>query len=685
MNDQIGGGVTISDDRTFRRCSFSFGSDLASGGDAPGGLSFRFLRSEGGARSRESEDHLFGRDWEATDWFESNWVEASLMGKGNEWSIGFGVGMGGVCCDEAYDEEALGTGANMIYLIDEKFALEKNGEDIILSGCLHESVLLDEASVGSGRESFEAHGAQGGDSGGLDDLRHLMLSDRSNLDDHRDRFGQSNEATPEITINPHELRVLDEVAVEVEENRPKVDEGSKSSENKCGEKKESRTCWYFLKGNCKNERCSFLHEETRHEQLNKSLHCPKPNASKNAPSARAKDTDAHSSKHTRVDRRGKNSNGTSVTRTMSITECVGRIYSMAKDQHGCRFLQKKLNEDKTPLTCKLVFEELLPHIVELMLDHFANYLCQKFIEKCSVNERLKILRTISGELAKIGKDMYGTRALQKLIDHLNTKDEIEIMREGLKDNVVYLIEDLNGNRVIQKCIHKFGSEHNQFIYDTIAKQCVRISTHRHGCCVMQCCLDYSTDQQRAQLVNEIKKSAFDLVQDQFGNYVVQYVLDLGIDSIFESLSSIFSKHLFYFSTQKFSSNVIEKCLKIDSGKLVRTISKKLAELCCTDLSAIRGLPDGFRDDPLVFLLQHPYGNYVIQTILQEASVKAVAEWRSLAHHIRSRLNQLRNTLYLRRIQVLLSNSPDGSASRTKKFSRSSPRRRTDKKRRTKPH
>ena len=61
-----------------------------------------------------------------------------------------------------------------------------------------------------------------------------------------------------------------------------------------------------------------------------------------------------------------------------------------------------------------------------------------------------------------------------------------------------------------------------------------------------------------QLVRQISKNALALVRDQFGNYVVQYVLDLDFSIVRVELIQEFSGHIASLSTQKFSSNVIEK-------------------------------------------------------------------------------------------------------------------------------
>lgn len=50
---------------------------------------------------------------------------------------------------------------------------------------------------------------------------------------------------------------------------------------------------------------------------------------------------------------------------MDIKECVGQVYAMCKDQHGCRFLQRKLDEEPDA-TVAVVFPEVSEHIVELM-------------------------------------------------------------------------------------------------------------------------------------------------------------------------------------------------------------------------------------------------------------------------------------------------------------------------------
>jgi hypothetical protein len=99
------------------------------------------------------------------------------------------------------------------------------------------------------------------------------------------------------------------------------------------------------------------------------------------------------------------------------------IYSLCKDQHGCRFLQKKL-EDRNPEHIQIIFDETAPHVVELMTDPFGNYLCQKLLEFCNDEQRNALVRNAAPAMVSIALNQHGTRALQKMIEFISTDDQV---------------------------------------------------------------------------------------------------------------------------------------------------------------------------------------------------------------------------------------------------------------------
>ncbi|KAF9095866.1 hypothetical protein BGX27_001210 [Mortierella sp. AM989] len=311
---------------------------------------------------------------------------------------------------------------------------------------------------------------------------------------------------------------------------------------------------------------------------------------------------------------------------------IGQIYSLCKDQHGCRYLQKKL-EEQNEAHLAIIFGEVFGHFVELMTDPFGNYLCQKLLEYCGDEQRTAIVETVAPELVNISLNMHGTRAVQKMIEFLSTPQQIAIVVVALNSSVVTLIKDLNGNHVIQKCLNRLASEDNQFIYNAISAHCVEVATHRHGCCVLQRCIDHASASQKIQLVREITYNALALVQDPFGNYVVQYVLDLADNRFTDALIRRFIGSVCVLSVQKFSSNVIEKCIRVAEPDTRKFLIEEMVNKARLDK-----------------LLRDSYANYVVQTALEFADPNQRTQ---LVECIRPLLPAIRNTPYGKRIQSKL--------------------------------
>jgi hypothetical protein len=152
-------------------------------------------------------------------------------------------------------------------------------------------------------------------------------------------------------------------------------------------------------------------------------------------------------------------------------------------------------------------EAILP---EVMANQFGNYLCQKIIEVSEVSELRSIILAILPHIFDISTSVHGTRAIQTLSEvisnHLDTlRPEIELLIEILEDKVVELSTHAHGNHVIQAILVSFRSSEKpsdpdtkgtedraqvtQFIFDACMRKCKQIGMHKHGCCVMQRCLE----------------------------------------------------------------------------------------------------------------------------------------------------------------------------------------------------
>jgi len=315
-----------------------------------------------------------------------------------------------------------------------------------------------------------------------------------------------------------------------------------------------------------------------------------------------------------------------------VSYFLANAYPMAKDQVGCRILQKKLEESDTYFINE-VYEVLEPYIVELMVDPFGNYFCQKMIEVLDAEHLEYWINICEPNLVAMSLSPHGTRAVQKLIEVVgSSKPALKIIR-ALEPSVTVLAQDINSNHVIQRCLNSMGAPLNQFIFDAACAHLIDISTLRHGCCVLQRCLDAADVKQREFLVNCIVENAVELVQDAFGNYVVQYVLDLFDSRVNAQLAQIFMKNMLVLARQKFSSNVIEKCLQQNEPPVQDAMIKVIGN--SANISA---------------MLLDQYANYVLQRALSLA--KSTLQLQ-LLKDIKPHLDALKRLTFGKRVHAKL--------------------------------
>lgn len=320
-----------------------------------------------------------------------------------------------------------------------------------------------------------------------------------------------------------------------------------------------------------------------------------------------------------------------------LVQFVGNIYSICTDQFGCRFLQKQLDLLGKE-AADIIFKETKDHTVELMTNSFGNYLIQKLLEIVTVEQRIVITKIAAPHFVEIALNPHGTRALQKLVECTETDEGAEIIVEYLSPSIIMLSKDLNGNHVVQKCLQKLKPKHFQFIFDAVCNEFTEIATHRHGCCVLQRCLDHGIPEQRQTLCNKLLEYIDMLPMDPFGNYVVQYVITKETEEdnydYTHKIVHLLKPKVTILSLHKFGSNVVEKLLR----------TPVVSETVILELLNSEG------EQEIQTLLNDSYGNYVLQTALDISLDKNPYLHKRLCEIVSPLLvGPIRNTPHGRRI------------------------------------
>ena len=280
----------------------------------------------------------------------------------------------------------------------------------------------------------------------------------------------------------------------------------------------------------------------------------------------------------------------------------GTFISLMKSQQTSRILQYYL--DKTPNdVIHLIFSEFSNQVDSLLLDPYANYFCLKIFYFLNFNDRIVFLKKISPILDVLCVNKIATYPIQCIIEQLISDEEKNIIVNSLKKNLMKLCFDVYGAHVIEKLIINFGYEKQlENILNFISDNFLFLSNNSNGLCIVKktIILEYKLKGER---FNSLKKilinKALELIQNPYGNYALQTAIDnWNLNDIKEIYPMFYGKCL-VFSIQKFSSNVIEKCIQ----KSEEFTLKFIKEICSDENS-------------ICILLKNNYGNYVIQTTLK---------------------------------------------------------------------
>ncbi len=238
------------------------------------------------------------------------------------------------------------------------------------------------------------------------------------------------------------------------------------------------------------------------------------------------------------------------------------LSSFVRTQKGSRTLQKILDRIP-PEKLFIILENLKNDFSFLMTDTYGNYLCQKLIQCCSAEQRVYILKHILKDFSLIACHPSGTHSLQSLIEIVNMKEEEELIKECVKEDVIKLSLDNNGTHVMQKIVSCLNEKERGHINKTILENFYRLVFDSNGLCVLKKFINGNQSPEIKQLViDKIELNALEIVQNPFGNYIIQHIFDeWGVNSLKELLGIIIS-NVISLSMQKFSSNVVEKCLDI---------------------------------------------------------------------------------------------------------------------------
>ena len=314
----------------------------------------------------------------------------------------------------------------------------------------------------------------------------------------------------------------------------------------------------------------------------------------------------------------------------------GNFLNLITSQNGSRFMQKiYANSDYEVL--KKIFNEISSSIADCMIDPYANYFCQKFFGVLKKEERKIFLNSIINKIIDISNSKIGTYPLQAVIAQLDEDEEISLIMNAIHGKIIDLCNNAQGVHVIEKMILCFDETKIQEIYDSIIDNFIQLSTNPNGLFVCKKIIYQSKKEENLLRIREvITKNSMTLIYNQYGNYTIQVAIDTWSRDFSQPIIQSFSSHLINLSCQKYSSNVIEKCIEKSDNKLLGDFIDEIS-----------------KNSNILALIKNSFGNFVLQKALKLSSGRRKTK---LTNSIKKSLDKLSDKKLIKKWKTILSSS-----------------------------
>ena len=280
----------------------------------------------------------------------------------------------------------------------------------------------------------------------------------------------------------------------------------------------------------------------------------------------------------------------------------GKFIPLMKTQQTSRILQFYL-ENTSQEIIHLIFLEIKDDIEELLFDIYANYFCLKIFYFLNNEDKIIYLKNISNNLNNLSINKISTYPIQCIIEKLIYDEEQEIIFNGVINHLMKLSIDVYGTHVLEKILSTFNYEkYLVHISNFILENFVFLVNNSNGLCIVkkEILLEYKNKNDNFQKLKKlIIENSIILIQNPFGNYALQMAIDNWEINDLKDLFSTFKGKCVILSIQKYSSNVIERCIE-KSEEFLNSFIYEISN----DNNSIK------------LLMKNNYGNYVIQTALK---------------------------------------------------------------------
>uniref|UniRef100_A0A183C9F1 PUM-HD domain-containing protein n=1 Tax=Globodera pallida TaxID=36090 RepID=A0A183C9F1_GLOPA len=291
---------------------------------------------------------------------------------------------------------------------------------------------------------------------------------------------------------------------------------------------------------------------------------------------------------------------------LQLADLGNHIVEFAQDPQGSSFIQQKLEHANPTETAQLV-DELRGHVLTLALhkNGYGSRVIECLLEHCTEQQKRPVLEQLHGNVLSLVTDKYGSFVIRHVIEHGLPEDREPILR-SLHENVLTLATDKYGVYVIEHLIKHGLPEDREPIVRSLQENITSLSVHKCGCRVIKRVIDHCTEHQKRHVLEQLHGNVLFLVTDKYGSFVIEHVIEHGLPEDRERIVRILQGDILKNAHNNSICNIINKCFIFGTTEQ----RNALIDQVCAD--------NGSGSPPLLQMMKHPFGNKVVQNMLNVA-------------------------------------------------------------------
>ena len=341
----------------------------------------------------------------------------------------------------------------------------------------------------------------------------------------------------------------------------------------------------FINNNDNNMKCLSFNQEQR--QSNR----------KNISGVISKKYKSSKYEKIHVDDINNNNSNLSIKKLFDMNE--QNLYNYIITQKGSRDVQniiKKVNENDV----EILITKIKNYFSDITIDKYGNYFSRKLIQICLPSQRIQLLESMNNRFVEIANNSYGTHPLQSLIEIINMPEEKKIVLKYILNNESILALDSKGTHVLQKFISCTKDEERYELNQNLINLIDKLIINPFGVCVLIQLVKHTKDKNiTKKIANYItERDPLSFIQHPYANYAVQSLISNTDLSYCDAIIDTIVQNYLSLSMQKFSSNVVENCIKFGKENTVKKIFRNIIE-----------------QEKLESLLNNNYGNFVLEKLI----------------------------------------------------------------------